>query len=43
MNVMLMLSLYGLKWNLFSAELPNEGLLVTPKIEHFAWRAEQLV
>jgi general secretion pathway protein A len=43
MNVKRMLSLYGLKWNPFSPELPNEGLLVTPKIEHFAWRAEQLV
>jgi general secretion pathway protein A len=43
MNVKRMLSLYGLKWNPFSPELPNEALLVTPKIEHFAWRAEQLV
>ena len=43
MNVKRMLSLYGLKWNPFSPELPNEGLLVTPKIEHFAWRVEQLV
>jgi len=38
-----LLSLWGLKWNPFSPELPNEGLLVTPKIEHFAWRVEQLV
>ena len=37
------LSLYGLKWNPFSPELPNEGLLVTPRIENFAWRVEQLV
>jgi general secretion pathway protein A len=37
------LSLYGLKWNPFSPELPTEALLVTPKIEHFAWRVEQLV
>jgi general secretion pathway protein A len=43
MNVKRMLSLYGLKWNPFSPELPNEGLLATPKIEHFAWRVEQLV
>jgi general secretion pathway protein A len=38
-----MLSLLGLKWNPFSPELPTEALLVTPKIEHFAWRVEQLV
>jgi type II secretory pathway predicted ATPase ExeA len=38
-----MLSLYGLKWNPFSPELPNEGLLVTPRIENFAWRVEQFV
>jgi general secretion pathway protein A len=43
MNAQRMLSLYGLKWNPFSPELPNEGLLVTPKTEHFAWRVEQLV
>jgi general secretion pathway protein A len=43
MNVKRMLSLYGLKWNPFSPELPNEGLLMTSKIEHFAWRVEQLV
>jgi general secretion pathway protein A len=34
---------WGLKWNPFSQELPGEGLLVTPKIENFAWRVEQLV
>jgi general secretion pathway protein A len=43
MNVKKMLSLYGLKWNPFSPELPIEALLVTPKIEHFAWRVEQFV
>ena len=43
MNVKRMLSLYGLKWNPFSPELPNEGLLMTSKIEHFAWRVEQMV
>lgn len=37
------LSLWGLKWNPFSPELPTEALLVTPKIENFAWRVEQLV
>ncbi len=43
MNGKKLLSLWGLKWNPFSPELPNEGLLVTPKIESFAWRLEQLV
>jgi type II secretory pathway predicted ATPase ExeA len=43
MNSKKLLALYGLKWNPFSPELPSEGLLVTPKIEHFAWRIEQLV
>jgi general secretion pathway protein A len=43
MNSKKLLSLYGLKWNPFSAELPSDGLLATPKIENFAWRVEQLV
>lgn len=43
MNGKRLLSLWGLKWNPFSPELPSEGLLVTPKIESFAWRVEQLV
>ncbi len=43
MNVKKLLSLWGLKWNPFSPELPSEALLVTPKIENFAWRVEQLV
>jgi general secretion pathway protein A len=43
MNSKKMLALYGLKWNPFSPELPGDGLLVTPKIDHFAWRVEQLV
>jgi len=38
-----LLSLWGLKWNPFSPELPGEALLVTPAIDHFAWRVEQLV
>jgi type II secretory pathway predicted ATPase ExeA len=38
-----LLSLWGLKWNPFSPELPSEGLLVTPNIDSFAWRVEQLV
>jgi general secretion pathway protein A len=43
MNNKKLLALWGLKWNPFSAELPGEGLLVTPKIENFTWRVEQLV
>jgi general secretion pathway protein A len=43
MNSKKLLSLWGLKWNPFSPELPGDGLLVTPKIENFAWRIEQLV
>jgi general secretion pathway protein A len=43
MNSKKLLGLWGLKWNPFSPELPGEGLLVTPRIEHFAWRVEQLV
>lgn len=43
MNAKQTLSLWGLKWNPFSPELPAEALVVTPRIEHFAWRVEQLV
>jgi len=43
MNGKKLLSLWGLKWNPFSPELPSESLLVTPRIESFAWRVEQLV
>jgi general secretion pathway protein A len=43
MNSKKLLATYGLKWNPFSPELPNDGLLLTPKIEHFAARVEQLV
>lgn len=43
MNAKRLLSLWGLKWNPFSPELPSDGLLVTATIENFAWRVEQLV
>ncbi len=43
MNTKKLLSLWGLKWNPFSPELPDEALLATAKIESFAWRVEQLV
>ena len=35
-----LLALYGLKWNPFSPELPNEALLVNTKVESFCWRVE---
>ena len=43
MNAKKLLSLWGLKWNPFSPELPGDALLVTARIENFAWRVEQLV
>ena len=43
MNSKKLLSLWGLKWNPFSPELPSEALWVTARIEHFVWRVEQLV
>ena len=36
MNSKKLLSLWGLKWNPFSQELPSDGLLVTPTIENLA-------
>jgi type II secretory pathway predicted ATPase ExeA len=43
MNTKKLLSLWGLKWNPFSPELPSEALFTTPRIENFVWRVEQLV
>jgi len=43
MNTKKLLALWGLKWNPFAPELPSDALLVTPKIDNFAWRVEQLV
>jgi general secretion pathway protein A len=37
-----LLSLYGLKWNPFAPDVPTEALYVTPRVESFCWRAEQL-
>ena len=42
MNSKRILSLYGLKWNPFSVELPAEALVETKKVEHFCWRVENL-
>jgi general secretion pathway protein A len=38
-----LLGLYGLKWDPFSPTVPTEALHVTPRIESFGWRVEQLV
>ena len=38
-----MLALYGLKWNPFAPDVPVEALRVTPRIESFCWRVEQLI
>ena len=35
-----LLALYGLKWNPFSPELPDEAIYVPPRIENFCWRIE---
>lgn len=43
MNAKKLLSLWGLKWNPFSPELPGEALLATAPIENYVWRVEQLV
>lgn len=34
---------FGLKWNPFQSELPIEALYLSPEIEHFSKRLEQLV
>lgn len=38
-----LLSLYGLKFNPFSPEVPTEALWVPPALESFCWRIEQQV
>ncbi len=43
MSAKKLLALWGLKWNPFTPELPGDALLVTAKIDSFAWRVEQLV
>lgn len=36
-------ALYGLKWNPFLPEVPDEALVTTTATEHFLWRVETLV
>jgi general secretion pathway protein A len=43
MSTKKLLALWGLKWNPFTPDVPGEALLVTPRIDSFAWRVEQLV
>ncbi len=38
----LLSSLYGLKWNPFSPEVPTEACRVTPRVDNFGWRVENL-
>ncbi len=38
-----LLALYGLKFNPFAPDVPVDALQVTPRIESFCWRVEQLV
>ncbi len=37
-----LLSLYGLKWNPFTPDLPTEACRVTARVEHFCQRVENL-
>lgn len=37
-----LLALYGLRWNPFAPDVPAEALQLTPRIESFCWRVEQL-
>jgi len=37
-----LLALFSLKYNPFSADLPTEALLTTPKLENFCWRIEHV-
>jgi type II secretory pathway predicted ATPase ExeA len=43
MDVRKLSALYGLKWNPFLEDIPVEALCKTPRIDHFAWRVEDLV
>lgn len=43
MNQKKLYSLYGLKWNPFLPDLPHEALVSTSKINHFAWKVENLI
>lgn len=38
-----LLAVYGLKWNPFTPDIPDDALWHTPEVEHFCWRVEQQV
>jgi type II secretory pathway predicted ATPase ExeA len=38
-----LLSLFGLKWNPFAADVPVDALCMTPRVDSFCWRVEQMV
>ncbi len=38
-----LLALHGLKWNPFAPDVPVEALHLTPRLDSFCWRVEQLV
>ena len=42
MNPKKILSLYSLKWDPFSPELPVEAIIRTPRFDQFCWRVETL-
>ena len=37
-----LLTPFGLKWNPFGTELPTEALYLSPKINDFFWRVENV-
>jgi len=43
MNRKTLHALHGLKWNPFTSDVPNEGLLATPRIASFCARVEGMV
>jgi type II secretory pathway predicted ATPase ExeA len=34
-------AVFGLKWNPFLPDIPDDALLASPAVEHFGWRIEQ--
>lgn len=42
MSTKKILSLYDLKWNPFTPDIPIEGILRSPRFDHFCWRVESL-
>ena len=38
-----LLAVYGLKYNPFTPDIPDEALCLSPALQHFCWRIEQQV